>query len=113
MKKLPTFLILMAFSINSFAECITIQERNLLWLHARVLGSVKLFVSHSDLPFGTSVDEIQAMTAIRAAEINGTDTVLYVTQSWVPSAAPGFEAFATAEGVSRLYADGYCFGRIN
>ena len=103
----------MAFSINSFAECITTQERNLLWLRASVFGSVKLFVSHSDLPLGTAVADIQSMTTTRVAEINGANTVLYVTQSWVPSAAPGFEAFVTAEGVSRLYALGYCFGRIS
>jgi hypothetical protein len=94
------------------------------WLHhfrgkavlkhqAAIAGSVKVFVSHADLPLGTPVPVIQNATNERVAQLNSGGTEIFVTQSWVPAPAPGFEAFATAAGIEKLHQEEYCFGRIN
>ena len=113
MNKVMAALILTMFAADASAGCISPQEKSLLSLRALVFGTVKLFVSHADLPLGTSVEVIGAATAERVAEINSDTTLVYVAHTWVPWAAPGFEAFVTSAGVEKLYADGFCFGRIN
>lgn len=112
MNKSFAILAMLALSANASAECISASEKNWLKLQALVFGSVKLFVSHADLPLGTSVEDIQTATANRVAELNSTATLVYVTQSWVPPQAPGFEAFVTAAGVEKLFQKSYCFGKI-
>lgn len=112
MNKLIAMIVLATLSANASAGCISGAEKNLLKLRALVFGSVKLFVSHADLPLGTSVEVIQAATADRVAELNSQASLVYLTQSWVPAPAPGFEAFVTPAGVEKLYAEGDCFGRI-
>jgi len=112
MKKILSIMVLSLIGINASAACISSFEKNVLKLQALVHGSVKLFVSHSDLPLGTSIEVIQNATNERVAELNSESTMVYLTQSWVPAPAPGFEVFATAAGVEKLFDEGYCFGKI-
>lgn len=112
MCKLLSVFALSTVCVNAVAHCITGKERKNLKAEATTLGTVKLFVSHADLPLGTSVQAIQAATADRVAALNSQAIVVYLTESWVPAAAPGFEAFVTADGVELLFQEGYCFGKI-
>jgi hypothetical protein len=102
-----------ALSTNASAGCITSAETAVLKHQAAIAGSVKVFVSHADLPLGTPVPVIQNATNERVAQLNSGGTEIFVTQSWVPAPAPGFEAFATAAGIEKLHQEEYCFGRIN
>lgn len=113
MKRALAILAMMALCADASAGCISSSEVASLRVQALIFGSVKLFISHAGLPLGTSVESIQAATAQHVANLNSGATLVYLTQSWVPPPAPGFEAYVTSAGVQRLYAEGYCFGKIN
>lgn len=113
MNKILATLILAVLSTDASAGCISKLEKNVLLLRALVQGSVKVFVSHADLPLGTPVADIEAATAESVEQLNSGTTLVYVVHTWVPSPAPGFEAYVTSAGVQKLYQQGYCFGRIN